>query len=664
MKGRKWGLLLVILWPFVVYFAYYVVHKPLGPAHVQALARTAWGIVVWALLLVTANGVGGWALRQGSLHRPGEEWSLRLGLGLGLMGLLALGMGLAGLLHRPLLWIAALSLAVMGCRKPGLPLSRLRQLKPPTIPLPSGFDGLLALFALLVLLLALPRTLTPPTAWDSQVYHLTGPALYLRRHRIVGDVDLPYLGFPQLGEMLFLWGMALGGDTVARLIHFSFLLLTILLLYSFACHRLGEGSGWPVVVVLLSASSVVLLSTWAYVDMALLFYETAAFVALVRWREEGGRRWLALAAIYCGLAMGVKYTALTLLPALGLLVVLKEGEWRTRLGALGLFGGLAALVASPWYAKNALLYGNPVYPFFFGGPFWDEFRSWWYSRWGTGLMREPWRLVIAPWEMTIWGVEGKEGYAATIGPLFLAFLPLVVLIWDRLEPRERRLLRWGALAFGVQYALWLAGVAGSALLVQTRLLLPAFGLLAMLTGHALARADLLNRPSLSVGWLVRAMVVFVLALELLSGFLGFVKEAPLPHLMGEESREEYLRRRLGAYHQVIEHINRELPSEAKVLFLWEPRSYYCQRTCLPDAILDRFKHLIYLQGDAPSIAAYLREEGVTHVLLYQVGLEHILAAGFDPITPDDLAVLKELLERFLYPVYDDGVYVVYEWRKP
>jgi hypothetical protein len=53
-------------------------------------------------------------------------------------------------------------------------------------------------------------------------------------------------------------------------------------------------------------------------------------------------------------------------------------------------------------------------------------------------------------------------------------------------------------------------------------------------------------------------------------------------------------------------------------------------------------HLTYLHRDAASIAESWREDGVTHVLLYQLGLEAIIVDKFDPVTPRDLAILSEL----------------------
>jgi hypothetical protein len=179
------------------------------------------------------------------------------------------------------------------------------------------------------------------------------------------------------------------------------------------------------------------------------------------------------------------------------------------------------------------------------------------------------------------------------------------------------------------------------LLVQTRLLLPIFGVVAVLAAVSLDRLTILRRPQLAVDWLVRAVVSLTLALLLFSSLTTFLQINPVPVILGLETRDDYLARRLGTYQLAMEAVN-DLPSDSRVVFLWEPRSYSCQVDCWPDALLDRFLHLTYLYPDAASIAEAWREEGVTHVLLYRLGMEAIVQDEFDPVTPRDLAILEDL----------------------
>jgi hypothetical protein len=649
-----------VVWAFAIYATYYWAHKPFSGANLVIILD----IVVWLGLLLVATALGRLSRRWFDYSAPLEEIVFSAALGLGVLSLLTFGLGLVGLFHRWLFWLLFLGLAIVLYPQIKAVISQLRE--GPILPTGTRLNRTLALYLGLMLALTFFQCLTPPIAWDSQVYHLTGPKLYLQAHRLPVDIDLPYLGFPPLLEMLFTAGMLLKGDIVARLIHYAYGFLTLLALFAFAGRYFNRKVAWLSVAIFYSVPSLVLISTWAYVDLGLIFYEFSAFYALMRWLEARDKRWLALTAILCGLAMGVKYTSVILPITLALIIGLKvRQEGLQEMGkALLLFGLLAIVVASPWYLKNFFSTGNPFYPFFFGGTYWDEFRAWWYSRAGTGLaFTAPWRLLVAPLEITVLGTQGKESYDATIGPILLTVVPLLALVWRKIVPEERRILGCALLVCLIQYLFWLYGVAQSALLVQTRLLFPIFALLTLLAGYTVDKLALLTRQAFSLQWFVTTVLLFALALNAVSSALHFISDSPLPYLTGFESKESYLTRHLGLYYTTVVHINENLPPSAKILFLWEPRSYYCQRDCWPDALLDKFKHLTYKYHDAEGIAEYLHREGVTHMLLCQTGLEHILKAQFDPITPDDVATLTALQEDYLRLIHDEGgAYLLYELK--
>ncbi len=715
-----------VVWIGLVLVAYYVVHKPFTPAHVRALSEAVAGLAGAGLVTALGTGVGLLLLRRLELT-PLERLVWAATVGLGVISLAGLALGAVGLLRPWLLW----PLTVAGIALTGRRLWRaLHAAWDDASWRPRGrFARWLAGYCAVMLAVALAWTLTPPTAWDGLVYHLTGPKLYLASGRVSHPLDLPYLSFPQLVEVLFAWGMGLTGERTAAVIHWFYGLLVVGAIlgnhagsghergdheggdheggghagaglvpalgnhagsdrkrgdheggerkvgdHERGDHEGGDHKGRPYVAaaVLLSAPSIVLLMGWPYVEMALLLYTTLSFLALARFWDDGSqaRGWLALSGVCAGLALSTKYTALAVLPALGI----TWGFWRLtdgrsrkqEAGDMLVVCGIALAVWAPWLVKNWLLTGNPLYPFFFRGVYWDEWRAWWYDRPGTGLVyTAPWKLLTAPWDATIWGVEGAAGYSATIGPLFLALLPLLFPVWRRL-PAERRRGLAAALTFcGVLYAFWLWGIARTALLLQTRLLFPAFGVLALVVGEAVAGLDLLPHRPLNLGWLVRAVVVTVLALTLVGTLLAFVQERPLGVLLGFESREDFLIRRLGWYWIAVDYLDRELPSDAVVLFLWEPRSYHCQVECRPDALLDRWLHTLYVYGrDAKAIADAWRTEGVTHVLLNDSGLEFVREGGFDPLTEGDLAALDSLCSGDLQAIQDfGGVYTLYRWRE-
>jgi hypothetical protein len=647
---------LALTWVFVVAAMYYVAHKPVSASNLLALGQTLAGLGGAGLVVALGGGIGLLILRRLDLS-PLQRLVWAAAVGLGVVSLAGLGLGAVGLLRPWLLW----SLTTLGLAATGRPLWRaLRAAWADPAWRPQGrFAVFLAAYCGVMLLLAIIWALTPPIAWDGLVYHLTGPKLYLAAGRVSHPLDLPYLGFPQLIEMLFAWGMGLAGERAAATIHWFYGALGTLALVTAGRRWLGGKAGWLAAAVLLSAPSIVLVAGWPYVDLALLLYATLAFLALVRFREDGfrPRGWLILSGVFAGLALSTKYTALAVLLALGLsLLIARARDLRSAVSDLIVLGIVAMLVWSPWLLKNLLLTGNPTYPFFFGGEYWDGWRSWWYDRPGTGLAHTaPWKLLAAPWDATIWGMEGAAGYSATIGPLFLALIPLLLLAWQRLPGAQRRWLGMAFVFCSVLYGFWLWGVARTALLIQTRLLFPAFGLLALMAGAALEGLRALPRRPLDLGWLARAVVVGVLALTGVGALISTVQGQPLGVLSGFESREEFLTRRLGWYHLAVEHLNQELSADTVVLFLWETRSYRCQTTCWPDALLDRWLHTTYLYGyDADAIAAAWWAEGVTHVLLHRTGLDFVVADQFDPVTLEDLQALEELTARHLTLVEDFG----------
>ncbi|MGB9299386.1 MAG: phospholipid carrier-dependent glycosyltransferase [Anaerolineae bacterium] len=654
-----------VAWVFVVYLAYYAVHKPLTLTVVGALVDRVTDLVAWIALLFVATALGHRLMKRLTFHSPLEELIFAAGCGLGFVSLLILGLGIAGGLNRWLVYGLALVACLVLLPDLKAVVQLVRGLERPAFR--SPLERLLVGYLLVVLILSLVACLTPPVAWDSQVYHLTGPKLFIQRGRITGDIDIPYLGFPSLLEMLFLAGMLLKSDIVAKLVHFTYAVLTIGLLFSFARRHLQSRMPWLAPVIYVSAPSIVLVSTWAYVDLGLAFYTFAAFYGFITWTGLRDSHWLVVTGILSGFALGVKYTAVLTPIVLGFLVIWEH----RRQGAVGSLRNLlflwlsTAAVASPWYLKNWVLTGNPFYPFFFAGRFWDEYRAWWYSRWGTGLLHEPLRLLLAPWETSIMGVEGKMGYEATIGPFLLACLPLLLvsLVWRNARQRDSSILTYAVVLCGAHYLLWLYGVAQSGLLQQTRLLFPIFPLLAVLASIAVERLSVLDVKGFSLQRFVLMALAITLCLNTLSFLVSFGADTPLPFFLGLETRDQYLERHLGDYYRAISYLNEKLPSSARVLFLWEPRSYYCRGQCMPDAILDSFLHLRYKYGGAEGIAEHLRAQGISYVLFHKAGFEQILAAQFDPIAPEDLEALRTLQEEYWEPLGDiSESYVIYRVR--
>jgi len=668
-----------ILWIFFVLVTFFAIpqQKPFSEANVLALGNVLLDLLIAGWLILVGLGLGVWLLQ----YLMPTELALTevvvfgTGLGLGALGLLALGLGLVGLFRPVVAYGVTLALSVIVAPDLWQFLRQLRAWRPTNLPnrLTTLYLSAIGVFALLLALL-------PPTDWDGLFYHLTGPKIYLQAGRIVGDFDVPHFNFPSLMEMLFVWAMLLRGDIAAKLLHTGFGLLLAGLVYIVARRLLGQKVAWPAVLILASMPMLGTLSTWAYNDLALAFYQLASLYAVINYQlsitneQNSGiqnpkskiqnRNWLILSGLFAGLAMGLKYTSFITPLVVVLLIVwfgFQQRQAKETLLNLTIFSLVALLIALPWYLKNWAFTGNPVYPFLssvFGGQYWDTFRADWYASAGTGIGWRPGTLLALPWLLTL-GVGDANFWDGRTGPLLLLFLPLVIWVsFSRRSlnrPSAYNLLMIYVLA---HFAFWTLGVIWSASLRQSRLLLPGLVGLVPLVSWVWLNLSEFDLPQFSLSRFVNITVGLILALTAINVGLLTLQINPVPYLIGLETREQYLTRRLGAHYAAMQQINSALPPEATVVFLWEPRSYYCQRDCRPDSILDSFPHLAYQYGSAEAIAERWKETGVSHVLIYRTGLEIMLK---EKPTTIDMNTLSMLEHNYLKQLFDvAGAYQVYE----
>jgi hypothetical protein len=207
----------------------------------------------------------------------------------------------------------------------------------------------------------------------------------------------------------------------------------------------------------------------------------------------------------------------------------------------------------------------------------------------------------------------------------------------------------------------MAGVVASRSLFQSRLLLPALVALCGPLVYVYHEMSAFDTHAFSLRRLFGMSVVLVLAANLVYQGLNTHSLRPLSVLVGSETRQGYLARNLQAHYAAIELTNEVVPQEGRVLFLWEPRSYYCRVPAQPDAILDRWAWLLHRHaGNLAAIAGELQQEGYTHVLYHRAGAEFVRRASLDPLQEEDWAALDAFLKRYLEKEGGAGeAYVLY-----
>jgi 4-amino-4-deoxy-L-arabinose transferase-like glycosyltransferase len=471
--------------------------------------------------------------------------------------------------------------------------------------------------------------------------------------------------------MLFMMGMALKGDIVARLLHFAYLLLTLGALGAFATRYWQRRLGLVAAALFLSIPTAVQIAAWAYVDLALTFYGFAALYSLVNWlespgggperlkREKESRGWLILAGLFAGASLSIKYTGATNLLVLeGVLLwwlIRRRLATRRFLAAAVAIAALALVVAAPWYLKNALVTGNPIYPLVWGGRGWNEVSTRWLL--SLGNKKSLWDLLVVPWTLTVLGTQGSVAYDATFSPVSLTLLPALLVV-----QREAKGLGALLLAAVLGYVAWLASGAAAygEFVLQGRMVLPIFAPLSLLCAYGLLGLDVWDRPRFSIRRVLTVLVALTLAFAWFSQALTVTGFGPVPYLVGYQSRaqfqEQYTTQR---WYEAITYLNENLGPGDRVLFVWEPRSYGTLVAHEPDVLFDNFSQLVRRYGSAQDVAEGLRQEGFTHLLVNEY-IYPWIAADY-PLAPEEKVTWEAFRARYLTEeatVYADGQYLV------
>jgi hypothetical protein len=465
------------------------------------------------------------------------------------------------------------------------------------------------------------QALTPPWHYDSLMYHLQAPRLFLEAGRILLLPDLWQANGPFTIEMLYTLGLAWGSDSFARLLHLAYAVLLVLATFGFGKRYLGRWEAWLAVALLVGVPILPFWAFAAYADMAWALYGFLALYALMLWKERSERRGLLLAGLMMGWALGSKYLALSGLGILGL-YILWQGRhigWRRSVTSGALFGAIALCLALPWYAKNWLWSGNPVYPFYFGGIGWDRLRleqlMGYLGAFTAG--RRPIDYLLLPWNL----YAQNEKFGTMGAALDFPGLLIPLALPYPLMPRHRVMDGVACMA-GLSFILWALGSQ------QTRFLLPIFPALALMGAYVLA---CIARGLKRWSRVAKSLVLFLAVVALLATFflqlITFYGLPPGKVVLGLQSKDSFLQQRLNNY-RALQFVTENLSPDERVMMMWDGRAYYCDERCLADADQSNWTRLVGPASDPHDVAVHLQAKGVTHLLLNREDLK--VVSDHDP----------------------------------
>lgn len=287
-------------------------------------------------------------------------------------------LGLAGLLYRNN--IALVTFIYIGCSLYyfrgafGYFLNVLIDLKKYLF-LCSKIDRIYLIFLSLLFLQAiinLVGALGPELGFDALWYHLTIPKIYLANHKIffIQGGLLYYSAMPKLAEMYYISSLAVQGEILAKLTHYTFGVLSVVALFLFSRTFFSKRISLLITLMFYSNLVVAWESITAYVDLTRAFFEIMALWAFTAWWKDNKKSSLVILGLMVGFTVGIKLLALGSFMIFTLLIIFKNVKkykgFCVLIFDLLIFWSIILTSILPWFIFSLINTGNPIYPIFGG----------------------------------------------------------------------------------------------------------------------------------------------------------------------------------------------------------------------------------------------------------------------------------------------------------
>jgi len=601
-------------------------------------------LVYLVLILLAGFGLGNTIIGKIKLFSRLnlEKFVFDLGLGLGVIIIYVFIVGIFGILYKPVILIFLLVFGFIGCLK-------FRQIK-----FRLEKKSFLELFLLFILFLFIffnfVASLVPETFYDSLVYHLGVPLQWLQNHRIFEIPSIHMSYYPLNIQLLYGIGVLLKDEILSSMIHFSLGILLVLMIYAFCQRYFNRRVALFASTVFYTVPLVAMVTSKTATELGLGVYEFLAVFSFVNWASENKRDWFYLSAVFSGIALGSKYIsgfcAISLMIAIFVKCLFFDKEKiATSLKRVIIFGLISFLFASPWYIRNLINTGNPLYPFLSDKIGFLQPRVWIFPDFAPYPLSLK-SILLVPWKSTMGQVQ--ESFS---GPIFLLLLPLFLIYRKVSKPVK---LLW--LYFLPYFLLWVA--IG---MVYLRYFIPTLSILSIISAYYLfgIKENFLLRR----GLMFACCIIFITNLEF-SLSMQKVNRDPWGVALGFQTKEDYLGTQRPSYpcpyYGTINWANRNLPKDAKILFIGECRGYYSKRKFICAAAADFAPVIEYIKESENAEGLYLtfNREGITHFLVNLK--EAIRLKGYDIFHWDkkEFEIFCNFWDKYIKELYGtNGVYL-------
>jgi len=612
--------LLSLFWLLAIFVGYGYIHKPFLPEELVGGLLALWRTLTAITILSLAGGIG----MSTNLGRQGFspliQAVLASALGLGMISISMLIIAaMVGINFA--LWMFLIA-ALFIFRKGILLWWKLFQDLKNFWQEASRTGHVAILLMVTILGCQYLEALAPPLQFDALTYHLAIPQAYLQTGHLTYLQNNIFWGMPQLAEMLYTLAMFAGGTEAAPILGWWIGLLALIGLVGFTKSVFERETAWIAAASVLAGSGLTTSLSGGYVEWTSILYGLSTLICLSHWLVDEQVSTLGIAGILAGMALGTKYTngIILISGAVVILFLQKSISFKKSLTNLLWFEGMAILAVLPWLIKNLLATSNPFYPVFIPSGAMDATLLAFYQ---FKPFTQDWsRVILLPLQTTIWGVDGGDGFSASIGPLLLGLSPFALIHWHKLEPNQKTAIKASLGILLIGFFVWAIASQFRGLLIQTRLYFIIFPAWALLAAAGYASIIRINSHNIRFGKLADTFILLALLFNTFSAIKATSASNPTAVILNLESRESYLTRQLGGYETAMQTLQ-SLTGNSQVLMLWETRSFECLPTCDPDEIIGRWYHDWSIYQNSGSIISAWKKQGYTHVLLNRNGADFI-----------------------------------------
>lgn len=538
-------------------------------------------------------------------------------MGLGLVGFILFLLGSATLLSTISIILVQLALSLIGSWDISRILIELRYKLPAALRTDRPrFHQIVLVFIAFISLTALLNSLTPPWDYDGLMYHLTGPKIFLERGGLFPYPENWYMNGPFSVELIFTLGMGVGDDVFPKLVHFFTGVLLVYGTWYFARKWFNGTAGWIAAGTLLTIPTLPAWATFAYIDLAWGLFEFLSLTTFFLWIKERRRSWLILSGCMTGFAMASKYLGLMALAVIAtvFLYLILRGSVREFIKPIMTFSLPVLAFGAPWYLRNALWFGNPFYPLYFGGPGVDptalEMLSAYIDSFGFGrtivdYLALPVRIYTANYRFS--AVMSRIDIPSILFPLLIG-LPFT---------RDWRGFKGLFLISLLRGMFWSIGSQ------QSRFLLPIYPILSI--GVAIILRAGFHQMGVS-GIMKRFALTLIIGLMCITGYyqvLNLWRSRALSVLGGQITRTTFLMDKINVFAAKSKGVS-YLEADHMLVLFGDIRSYYCYPRCLVDTYHYQWAAEISDLPTTEELESWFSSKNASHLLLSWEELNFLL----------------------------------------